>query len=130
MTAKNPTPPTYSKDPFSFGAFTPSFESLPDTVQPMMQFGTKFQSEFMALCSQRSQAWLGWPEVFVACETVTDIAEAQTNFFTAMQRDYARYFDCILRDTLIEQDEFTEQEETVEPAKDTDQPAVTHRKAA
>ena len=134
MTAKKQTPPASGKDPFSIGILTPHFENIPDVVQPMVQFGAKLHSEFLTLWSHRAQAWLACPETFTGCKTAQDVAEAQTTFFTAMQRDYASYFDRVLRDTLIEQDEYTEPEKpaeaTEEILEEAAQSTVTHRKAA
>lgn len=134
MTAKKQTPPASGKDPFSIGILTPHFENIPDVVQPMVQFGAKLHSEFLTLWSQRAQAWLACPETFSGCKTAQDLTEAQTGFFSTMQHDYAGYFDRVLRDTLIEQEEYTEPKEAKEVARETAeetaQSTVTHRKAA
>ncbi len=131
MTDKNPNPASPGADPFAIGILTPHFEGIPDAVQPFMEFNAKMQSEFLTLWSHRARAWLDWPERMYSCKTTGDLASAQTEFLSDMQRHYASYCDCVFRDALIEQDELETPakddavEETVQP-----EPSALPRKAA
>ena len=92
----------------TLGLPTPKLEGVPEAVRSFVEVGMKLQSEVLELCGPRARAWLDWPEKYCACKTMDDLTTAQNGYLTRMQRDYAHYLDCVLKDTLIEQDEFEE----------------------
>jgi len=94
------------------GIPAPKLEGVPEAVRPFFEMGMKMQSEFLELCGHRCNAWLDWPEKYSSCKTMEDLTSVQIGFLTKMQRDYAHFLDGILRETMIEQDEFVEEEET------------------
>ncbi len=113
------------------GIPAPRIEGVPEAVRPFIEMGMKMQSEFLALSGHRCNAWLDWPEEYCTCKTMEDLNKVQSGYLEKMQRDYAHFLDCILRDTLIEQDEFEEAE--VEEAEEKESPLKTgapHREAA
>jgi len=117
------------------GIPAPKIEGVPEDVRPFVEMGMKMQSEFLELCGHRCNAWLDWPEEYCTCKTMEDLTTAQSGYLAKMQRDYAHFLDCILRDTLIEQDEFEEEEVEVEEKKAEEKDSqlktgVPHREAA
>ncbi len=111
------------------GIPAPKLEGVPEAVRPFVEMGMKMQSEFLELCGHRCNAWLDWPEKYCSCKTMEDLTSVQIGYLTKMLRDYAHFLDGILRDTLIEQDEFEEEEKAEE--KDSQlKTGVPHRKAA
>jgi hypothetical protein len=109
------------------GLPTPKLEGVPEAIQPFIEVGMKIQSEILGLCGHRARAWLDWPEKYCACKTMDDLTTAQSDYLTGMQRDYAQLLDGILRDALIEQDEFEEDEQDEGSQSETGEP---HAKAA
>lgn len=105
---------------------TPQIEGIPEAVQPFVEIGMKMQSEILELCGHRALAWLDWSQTCGSCKTAKDLASAQSDYLTRMQRDYAHFVDCILQDAMIEQDEF---EDTAE-VKVRDETGAQHREAA
>ncbi len=120
---KNPPPGPAG---FVSAILTPHLEGVPEFAIPFEQTAAKLQSEFLTLWSHRAQAWINWPEQMSRCTTMADLAQAQGEFLTAMQKDYATYCDCVFRDTLIEQDDLGEPEE-VTPKQEA---ALLHKQAA
>ena len=112
---------------FFVGIPTPEIEGVPEAVRPFVEMGMKMQSEFLELCGHRCNAWLDWPEEYCACKSTEDITKVQGDYLAKMQHDYAHFLDGILRDTLIEQDEFEEEAEDQESELNSDAP---DRKAA
>ena len=110
-----------------FGLPIPKLEGVPEAVRPFVEVGMKMQSEVLELCGHRARAWLDWPEKYCACKTMDDLTTAQSGYLTRMQRDYAHYLDCVLKDTLIEQDEFEEDVQDEGSQIETGEP---HAKAA
>ena len=110
-----------------FGLPIPKLEGVPEAVRPFVEVGMKMQSEALELCGHRARAWLDWPEIYCACKTMDDLTMAQSDYLTRMQRDYAHYLDCVLKDTLSEQDEFEEDEQDEGSQSETGEP---HAKAA
>jgi len=109
------------------GLPTPKLEGVPEAVRSFVEVGMKMQSEVLELCGHRARAWLDWPEKYCACKTMDDLTTAQSGYLTRMQRDYAHYLDCVLKDTLIEQDEFEEDVQDEGSQIETGEP---HAKAA
>lgn len=111
---------------FTSPILTPHLEGIPEFAKPFEELTTKLQREFLTLWSNRAQAWIDWPGTFVACKTPTDLAQAQGEFLTSMQKHYATYCDCVFRDTLIEQDQLDEAANET-PERDT---GPVHKQAA
>jgi len=109
------------------GIPTPKLEGVPEAVQPLVEMGMKMQSEYLELCGHRCNAWLDWPEQYCTCKTMESLTTFQSSYLTKLQRDYAQFLDSILRDTLIEQDEF---EEEVQDKGSQPKTEVPHREAA
>ncbi len=105
----------------------PQLEGIPEAVRPFVEMGMKLNSEFLELCGHRARAWLDWPDDYSSCKTTEDLTEAQNTYFTRMQHDYAHFLDGILRDTMIEQEEF---EEEVEEEERQLESGKSHREAA
>lgn len=101
------------------GIPAPQIEGVPEAVRPFVEIGMKMQSEFLELCGHRARAWLDWPEKYCGCKTVDDLTKAQSDYLTRMQRDYAHFLDGVLRDTMIEQDEFEEEAQDEESQPET-----------
>lgn len=108
MANKHATRPNTAEDGFSIGILTPHLEGIPQTVQPLFEYGAKLQSEFLTLWSHRAQAWLNWPKQALGCRTTADLVETQGAFLTTMQRHYREYFDAVLQDTPLRRDELEE----------------------
>ncbi len=105
----------------------PEIEGVPEAFRPFVEISMKMQSEFMELWGHRSRAWLEWPEDYSNCKTMEDLTSAQSDYLARLQHDYAHFMNGILRDTMIEQDEFEEQ---VEDEKLQPQTGATRREAA
>jgi hypothetical protein len=113
------------------GIPTPKLEGVPEAFRPFFEVGMKMQSELFELCGHRCNAWLDWPEQYCTCKTMEDLTTAQSEYLTRMQRDYSQFLDCILRDTLIEQDEFEEEaEDKAQDKQSQPKTEVPHREAA
>lgn len=113
------------------GIPAPQLEGVPGAIRPFIEMGMKMQSEFLELCGHRCNAWLDWQEKSCTCKTMEDLTTAQSGYLAKMQHDYAHYLDCVLRDTLIEQDEFEGVEEKEPRQKDSQLKSDTpHREAA
>jgi len=113
------------------GIPTPKLEGVPETVRPFLEVGMKMQSELLELCGHRCNSWIDWPEQYCTCKTMEDLTTFQSSYLEKMQRDYAKFLDSILRDTLIEQDEF--EEEVQDKAQDKESQPKTeapHQEAA
>lgn len=111
---------------FTSAILTPHLEDIPEFAKPFEEMAAKLQREFLTLWSNRAQAWIDWPEQMCQCSSVTDLAQAQGEFLTTMQKHYATYCDCVFRDTLVEQDELDEADEET-PERDT---GPVHKQAA
>jgi len=111
------------------GIPTPKLEGVPEAVQPLVEMGMKMHSEYLELCGLRCNAWLDWPEQFCTCKTMEDLTVFQSSYLSKMQRDYAQFLDRILRDTLIEQDEFEEEDEAQDKGSQP-KTEVPHQEAA
>lgn len=109
------------------GLPTPQIEGVPEAIWPFIEIGMKLQSEYVELCGHRVRAWLELPENCRTCKTIDDLTAVQSGFLTKMQHDYAHFLDGILRDTMIEQDEFEEEEEKEGNEPET---GTLHREAA
>ena len=118
---------TLSGQSLPLGIPAPKIDGIPEAVRPFVEIGMKMQSEFLELCDHRCNAWLDWPETCGCCETVEDLTSAQSDYLTRMQCDYAHFLDGVLRDTMIEQDEFEEDAEGEGSQLETGTP---HREAA
>jgi hypothetical protein len=127
MKQSNQTGRTFGGVVLPLGLPTPKLEGVPEAIQPFIEVGMKIQSEILGLCGHRARAWLDWPEKYCACKTMDDLTTAQSDYLTGMQRDYAQLLDGILRDALIEQDEFEEDEQDEGSQSETGEP---HAKAA
>lgn len=113
------------------GIPVPKLEGVPEPVRPFIEMGMKMQSEFLELCGHRCNAWLDWPGKYSTCKSMEDVSTVQNDYLAKMQHDYAHFLDCILRDSLIEQDEFEVVEEEEPKQKDSQPESDTpHRKAA
>lgn len=113
------------------GIPAPKLEGVPEPVRPFIKIGMKMQSEFLELCGHRFNAWLDWQEKYSTCKTMEDLTTAQSGYLAKMQHDYAHFLDCILRDSLIEQDELEVVEEEEQNQKDSQLESDTpHREAA
>jgi hypothetical protein len=97
----------------------PRLEGIPQIMQPAFELGAKLQSELICLCCHRTEAWLNFPSRMATCKTLTDVAAVQGAFLGEMQHDYAEFVDCVLRDTLIEQDEFQNGNGNKAPSQET-----------
>jgi hypothetical protein len=109
------------------GIPAPRIEGIPEAIRPFVEIGMKMQSDVIELCGHRARAWLDWPDTCSSCKTVEDLTSAQSDYLTCMQRDYAHFMDGVLRDTMIEQDEYEEDAEGEESILKTGTP---HREAA
>lgn len=94
----------------------PRLEGIPEIMQPAFEFGARLQSECVSLWCHRAQAWLNLPSCMATCKSPTDVASVQGDFLGEMQHHYAQFVDGVLRDSLIEQDEFVENVEAAAEA--------------
>jgi hypothetical protein len=108
----------HSKDGggWTIGIPAPRVDQIPEAMRPFVEMSLKLQSECMELYGHRAKAWAEWPPTFFACRCTEDLAEAQRDYITRMQKDYAAYFDGILRDTMIEAEEYVEDDGNSETA--------------
>ena len=92
--------PFNGSDTFS-GLLTPQLEGVPDSVQPLLEFASRAQSEVMTFWSQRAQACMELPGQLAACRSATDLARAQIDFMTVLQRDCTDFVEALMRDSLV-----------------------------
>lgn len=112
---KNQTGMT-GKTGFPFAFANEFFKLAPGAGWPLEEMAARIQREFLTLWSHRAQAWINWPETACKCSDATELSQAQADFITAMQKDYAEYCDSLLQDALIQQDALDEEPDATKQA--------------
>ena len=72
-------------------------DEMLEPIRTLVHTATDIQSEFLALCTKRTAAYLDLPRQLSACRSPSDLVEEQIDFLTTMQRNYASYAEAVLR---------------------------------